>query len=148
MSLPQFVVPQFVDIKPKIFGPVDLRQFVTVLVGILLTFILYKIFALPIFIILGLPTLLFSIAIAFIKINEAPLYLVILNVLETLRGSQLYIWTRETNEIASKLVSEKKTESVVPRQTVNEARLRDLALIIDTGGAYDNNSPEWLEPVS
>ncbi len=148
MSLPQFVVPQFVDIKPKIFGPVDLRQFVTVLVGILLTFILYKIFALPIFIILGLPTLLFSIAIAFIKINEAPLYLVILNVLETLRGSQLYIWTRETNEIASKLVSEKKIESVVPRQTVNEARLRDLALIIDTGGAYDNNSPEWLEPVS
>lgn len=148
MSLPQFIVPQFVDIKPKIFGPVDLRQFVTILSGILIAFILYKIFTLPIFIILGAPIFLFSIALAFIKINEAPLHLVILNILETFKGSQLYLWTRDSHDIPEKLTSEKKTASAVPRQTVNEERLRDLALIVDTGGAYAVNNPDWLEPIS
>jgi len=146
MSLPQFIVPQFVDIKPKIFGPIDLRQFITILAGILICFILYKIFPLPIFIVTGVPILLFSIALAFIKINEAPLHLVILNILETLRGSQLYIWQRDINDIPDKLTADKIIETAIPRQTVNEERLRDLALIIDTGGAYAPASPEWLVP--
>ena len=41
----QFLVPQFIDVEDKIIGPITTRQFVEVLIGVLITFISYKILA-------------------------------------------------------------------------------------------------------
>jgi len=46
----QFVVPQFIDVEDKIFGPVTTRQFVILLIAGLIIFIAFKLADITLFI--------------------------------------------------------------------------------------------------
>ena len=38
----KFLVPQYIDVEPKIMGPITGRQFIEMLIGGFLSFIIYK----------------------------------------------------------------------------------------------------------
>src|SRR3989339_833455 len=80
----QFVVPQFLDVEPKIIGPVTLRQFIIMIVTILLDFLVYRIF-LNIFVVIGLgiPILGIGIIAAFAKVNGQPFHYIMLSMIQT-----------------------------------------------------------------
>lgn len=136
----QFVVPQFIDVEDKIFGPVTARQFIILLVATLIIFISYKIADFTLFIFLTLIIGGLALITAFVKVNGQPFHYVILNMIQTLRRPSLRIWnkifdkkdlTRYRQE--SKVVVMEKIKTV-PK--LSYSRIRDLSLVVNTGGYY------------
>ncbi|MFA5128193.1 MAG: PrgI family protein [Patescibacteria group bacterium] len=136
----QFVVPQFIDVEDKIFGPVTARQFVILLVSGLLIVLAYKLadFALFVFILVILGG--GSLVIAFVKVNGQPFHYVILNIIQTLRRPSLRIWNKVFDTADLKRIREEAKvvvpEAAKPIQRISYSRLRDLSLTVNTGGYY------------
>ncbi|TAN33534.1 PrgI family protein [Patescibacteria group bacterium] len=137
----QFTVPQFIDVEDKIFGPITTRQFIILLAGSLLIFLSFKLADMALFIFL---TALFgglSLTFAFVKINGQPFHYFILNIAGTARRPSLRIWQKKYSNADLKKLreanAEKKIEEAakaMPRLSYN--RIRDLSLIVNTGGYY------------
>lgn len=137
----QFVVPQFIDVEDKIFGPVTSRQFVILLVGGMLIFISYKLADFMLFIFLLAIIGGMSLILAFVKINGQAFHYFILNIVQTARRPGLRIWNKKHNKDELKYyINLNEIEEVeeqikkVPRLSYN--RIRDLSLIVNTGGYY------------
>lgn len=145
----QFIVPQFIDVEDKIIGPITTRQFVLMLIAILLTFVFYKIFSFWIFVAAGLGNLGVFAIFAFAKVNGRPIHFFLLNFLQTQKRPQLRIWNKYAFVRDVKYVIEikevKKTgPEIQPREAVSGSRLADLTMVINTGGVYggeNNNTP-------
>ncbi len=137
----QFIVPQFIDVEDKILGPITTRQFVLMLVCILITFLLYKFFSFWTFVGLGVLNIGVFAIFAFAKINGRPIHFFLLNFLQTQKRAHLRVWNREAYVYVVKFVSELKEEKKVastmaPREPISGSRLSDLTLVINTGGVY------------
>ena len=136
----QFTVPQFIDVEDKIFGPVTTRQFVILLVCGLLVFISFKLADTVLFIVLLALFGGLGITLAFVKINGQPFHYFILNIFQTMRRPSRRIWSKlytkeellESIE-ASKVVEIEKKAAV---KTASATRIRDLSLMVNTGGYY------------
>ena len=112
----RFQVPQFIEVEDKLFGPLTLKQFIYVLGGTAITFILWV--SLPIFltILLGVPVMGFSIGLAFYKINGEPLVTILSHGVQYLSRSRLYIWRKEEKKRKEEpLRASKKKGFVMPR---------------------------------
>ena len=139
----RFVVPQFIDVEDKIFGPITTRQFVIMLVAGLILFVAFKLADTPLFIFLAATIGGFALILAFVKINGQPFHLFILNIVQTLRRPSLRIWNKlynskeldELRRVVKVEVAEPSTS--VPRLSYN--RIRDLSLVVNTGGYYKND---------
>ena len=135
----QFTVPQFIDVEDKIFGPITTRQFLILMVAGMLLFIVYKLADQSLFI-FGLVTIGgFATILAFAKINGQSFHYFILNIVQTARRPSLRIWNRlysdiELKELIKPRVVE-QTEHIAHHQ-VNSAKIRDLSLLVNTGGYY------------
>ena len=136
----QFVVPQFIDVEDKILGPITIRQFLILLVGGLAMFLgfrfgdySFKIFSLVVF--GGV-----SLIIAFVKINGQPFHYFVLNIVGTLRRPGLRIWgktyAKDELEYLRKQGTAEAHEAVAPKKMPARERIRDLSLIVNTGGYY------------
>ncbi len=135
----QFVVPQFIDVEDKIFGPITTRQFLILLSASLLIFLAYKYADFSLFItvlvIVGSLALVFS----FVKVNGQLFHYFLLNILQTVRKPSLRIWrkfySKEELDYFRNLEVEKIPEKEI-RKKVKSEHVRDLALIVNTGGFY------------
>ena len=144
----QYQVPQFIDVEDKIFGPFTFKQFIYMIGGIGLSYLLYRFIpslifsAVPIIIVLT-----FSAALAFYRVNNRPF----INVLESAFrygvGSRLYLWKKdEKKQAALQVVKNKTAETdktkgaasagaeqyagiMVPK--VSQSKLKDLAWNLD-----------------
>ncbi len=137
----QFVVPQFIDVEPKIIGPITARQF-AILLGILLAeFILYRlVLNLAALLLIGLPILGTGIVFAFVKVNGQPFHYMMLNVVQTFRKPRLRVWDK-TMTLAD-VKARQVTEIILPppelpkKKSLERSRLSELSLIANTGGVY------------
>lgn len=136
--MPQFVVPQFIDVEDKIIGPITTRQFIMGIVAMLLIFLSYKfadtaLFAIQAILILGIYALS-----AFVKINGQPFYQFILSVVRGIVRPQLRIWSRQYVLPPSKKADQASPEEAfVPiKPRMRPQALSELALLVDTGGKY------------
>lgn len=136
----QFVVPQFIDVEDKIFGPVTTRQFIILLAGGLLVFIAYKFADLALFVVILALVGGFSLVLAFVKINGQPFHYFLLNIFQTLRRPSLRVWNNTPSKeelkylIDNQEIAQIEVVKVIPR--VSRNRIRDLSLIVNTGGYY------------
>ncbi len=145
----QFVVPQFIDVEDKIIGPITTRQFLIILAGGLSLFIEFKLCDLMLFIILGILTIVFTLAFSFLKVNSMPLHFFIINIIQTFKRPKLRVWDKTLNPKEIKELLNKQQEEVVavtpqikPHVTLTHSRLQELSLIVDTGGAYKSDNGE------
>jgi hypothetical protein len=135
----KFIVPQFIDSEDKIWGPITVRQFVTILVGALFEFVAYKMADMSLFILESVFIIVFVIVIAFVKINGAPFHVFALNFIETFKKAKIRVWHKEympTAEFKDKKEDIKKQEYVAKKGFLPNKKLSELSLVIDTGGAY------------
>jgi len=135
----QFVVPQFIDVEDRIFGPITVRQFLILLAAGLLIFISYKLADFTLFIIITLFLGLFAITFAFVKVNGQNFHYVILNIIQTLRQPSLRIWRKDYSKKELDYFRKQDIEEVAEKEIIKVARpehIRDLALIVNTGGFY------------
>ncbi|MBP9695168.1 MAG: PrgI family protein [Candidatus Magasanikbacteria bacterium] len=135
----QFVVPQFIDVEDKIFGPITTRQFLILLVAGLIIFLAYRFgdFSLFVFVLAFVGGL--SLVVAFAKINGQTFHYFLLNIIQTLRRPGLRVWRKEYSESELKffiipqslvVTTNSQKKKVLPK------RIRDLALVVNTGGFY------------
>ncbi|HUT22252.1 MAG TPA: PrgI family protein [Candidatus Bipolaricaulota bacterium] len=140
MALQKFLVPQFIDVEDKIIGPITVRQFVLLLVGVLFVFLLYQFGNLLTLIVGGVLVMAIFGALAFVKINGRPIHYFLLNFLQTMIRPRLRVWNREARLRAMKeiFVSDVKEEPkpAAAKAPITGSRLSDLSLIVNTGGMF------------
>jgi hypothetical protein len=136
----QFVVPQFIDVEDKIFGPITTRQFLILLSAGLIIFLAYRFgdFSLFVFVLAFLGGL--ALVFAFVRVNGQTFHYFLLNVIQTLRKPALRVWRKEysTSELEAwrKEFAVTKESAPTPAKVARQDRIRDLALIVNTGGYY------------
>lgn len=128
----RFQVPQFIDIEDKIFGPFTFRQFVFLIGGAGMIFVLYKLLPLWIGIFFILPIAGLTICLVFVKINSKPFIYYLEAAFNYYISSKLYIWKQRL------VKKEEKQEEEVPAPTtvsnmpmLSDSRLKDLAWSLD-----------------
>jgi len=136
----QYVIPQFIDIEDKVIGPITVRQFVIIIVGGGLIFLEYKLADFTLFLTEGIFTLLFTILIAFYKVNGRPVHYFLLNFIQTLKKPKLRVWhkTLSTAELKTnlKVAPQEVIPQVSAKKIIGSSKLAELSLIVDTGGVY------------
>jgi hypothetical protein len=137
----KFIVPQFIENEEKILGPITVRQFVLSLAGFFAIFLEFRLFTLPYFIMLALPTAGIVGAFGFVTVNGQPFHIFFLNVLESLSRPGLRVWDKNPTDLELKYYVIPQT--VAPASTgpqhkerPGSSRLRDLSLTVNTGGVY------------
>lgn len=138
----QFVVPQFIDVEDKIFGPITTRQFIILLVAGLFLFIAFKLADLALFILFLALIGGGALILAFVKINGQPFHYFLLNITQTLRRPSLRIWNKFYNHKELEILRKKEKIEILETATrvkkISYNRIRDLSLIVNTGGYYKN----------
>jgi len=132
----QYTVPQFIDVEAKIIGPITTRQFLILLVAAIACFIFYKVFDFSLFLTLSILVVIFAGMFAFLKVNGRPFHFFLLNMIQTLTKPSVRVWNHRVADVQEKEKSEIKYENVGVNKELNQARLAELSLIVDTKGKY------------
>jgi len=133
----QFVVPQFIEIEPKIIGPITPRQFILLIFAGGTTFVCYKIFDFYVFVLVFVFLIVpFFGSFTFVKINGRPFHYFVLNFVQTIKKPKIRVWKKEIipeKEFVLK-EKEKKAPPTEIRKPLPRGRLSDLSILVDTGG--------------
>jgi hypothetical protein len=134
----QFKVPQFLEIEDKIFGPFTFKEFVYLVGGAGLCYVLYKLLgiwlgAIPILAVAGL-----SAALTFYHPNGKPFINMIEAGTKYALQDKLYIWKRHVIKVKNEQQKEIKATAELKKETMHESgvrlngsKLRDLAWSLD-----------------
>jgi len=136
----QFLVPQFLDVEDKIFGPITTRQFVILLSGSLLVFISFKLADTMLFIFLLSLFGGFSLVLAFVKINGQTFHYFLLNIIQNFKSPSRRIWRKDYTKAQLDELRKSEKRELIEKTNVHKKisynRIRDLSLIVNTGGYY------------
>ena len=125
----RYQVPQFIDVEDKIFGPLTLKQFIYLVGGIGMSFVIWRTLPLTIAVFLILILGGLSLALAFYRVNDRPFILFMESALKYLVSKRLYLWQANRPVEKKKKIEEKADEVKVP--ALSESKLRDLAWSLD-----------------
>ena len=115
-------VPQYIDIEDKIIGPLTLKQFLYLLIGGGIIFLLFSIFKFSVFIIIAIPIVLFTILLAFFKIGNQKFGKFIANFLGFISRPDIYTWKKLPQKTmeekpASKIIEKAKPLKKIPEKS-------------------------------
>ncbi len=132
----RFQVPQFIDVEDKIFGPLTIKQFIYLLGGAGISFIIYTFIKnIVIDAILIVPVIGFALALAFYKINNKPFINVVEAAFNYYFNNKLYIWKKVDKPIVSKAAPQPSDSAstladfYVPK--LSDSKLKDLTWSLD-----------------
>ncbi len=127
----RFQVPQFIEVEDKLFLQLTIKQFIYLLGGGGICFIIYTAtgnFFLTA--ILCLPVIGLSLALAFYKINNKPFITVLEAAFHYYIGEKLYVWKKIDKPITPKEIEEKEiADFYVPK--LSDSKLKDLTWSLD-----------------
>lgn len=127
----QFTVPQFIERKPKIVGPLTFQQFIYVGIAVAISFFLY--FTVPLFFFVAgaLVAISLALGLAFGNIGGRALPAVVKNFSFFLFSQKLYLWKKKAGP-PPKLIKETQPlpsaiqETPVPT-IIGKSHLKDLS---------------------
>lgn len=141
----QFIVPQFIENEDKIIGPITVRQFLICLVAAGILFVEYKVLTTAYFILAAVITAALAGVFGFLKINGQPFHFFFLNFIQSQIRPALRVWNKNMSwEMMSKakVVGLPVAEQTLKKPRPSSTRLRDLALVVNTGGVYKPDEDE------
>ena len=131
----QFKVPQFLDIEDKIFGPFTFRQFIYLVGGGGICFVIYQAMPLYFGIFLIIPIGGLAAALTFYRVNNKPFINVLESAIKYAFASKLYIWKKRilTSQEKEENKEKQQTEKIAMERTnkLGTSRLKDLAWSLD-----------------
>ncbi|MFA4831298.1 MAG: PrgI family protein [Patescibacteria group bacterium] len=140
----QFVVPQFIEVEDKIFGPITVRQFLILLVACLIIFISYKLTDFALFVAILALVGGSALVVAFVKINGQAFHYFLLNIIQTVKRPSQRVWNKKYAkkelDYFRKFIGEVAAVKEVVVKDTRRRHIRDLALIVNTGGYYKGSS--------
>jgi len=126
----RFQVPQFIEVEDKIFGPLTLKQFIYLIGGAGICFIVYSLIGnIFIALIIDIPIIIFAVALAFYKINNKPFINVVEAAFNYYTRNKLYIWKKHEKVIVKKDENTLSTDFYVPK--LADSKLKDLTWSLD-----------------
>lgn len=126
----RFKVPQFIEVEDKIFGPLTFKQFIYLVGGGGLCFILWRFLPGFIAIFLVLPAAGLAVALAFYRPNNRAFIDTLESAFKYLIGNKLYLWKHDVKKAQKKAVIEaQKPMMEVPKMA--KSKLKDLAWELD-----------------
>jgi len=126
----QYQVPQFIEIEDKIVGPLTFRQFIYVVGGIGLSFVIY--INMPLLLAIPLIGIVAGIAaaLAFYKVNNKPFVYFVESAFKYALGSRLYVWKKvQKKPTASKKEQTAPEQLYVPK--LSSSKLHDISWSLD-----------------
>lgn len=136
----QFVVPQFIDVEDKIFGPITTRQFLILLAAGITIFVAYRYADVALFATIATLVGGGAIIFAFVKVNGQVFHYFLLNIVQTMKKPSLRIWSKQHSkkelDYLRKLTATEEATEEVQKKTVRKRHIRDLSLVVNTGGYY------------
>lgn len=134
----QYNIPQFIDSEDKIIGPLTIRQFSYLAIGVVISgFLWYFKPNIPVFLITAVPVMLAAFTFAFIKINGQNFETLLSNVIIYILKPTLFLWSRDVDPTQSVIkVSIQKKKATFRRDTptYNQSRVEEVAWTLDTYG--------------
>lgn len=131
----QYSTPQFIDREQKLLGPLTVRQ--TLILGLAAFILVAAYFLLNFFVFTMVAVVIGSLGfgIAFIKINDRPLYFVITAFIGYFANPKKYLWQKRKDYATFNLPEVKKTQSteeVKPKlKKITEKDIESLAEFLD-----------------
>jgi hypothetical protein len=128
----RFQVPQFIEVEDKIFGPLTIKQFIYMVGGGGLSFMIYVFLdsfllsIVPIAIIMG-----FSASLAFFRINNKPFIEIVEAAFHYYIGNKLYIWKKEQKAPVQKQKEETSNFASIMVPKISDSKLKDLTWSLD-----------------
>lgn len=133
----QFLVPQFIEVEPKIIFGVNIRQFLIVVVGIVAAVLCFKLADLSLFIVEAIIIAILVILIGFVPINGRSFPMFFLDLLHFGINTNVRVWKREDlMQFAVQGVTNDKKILVAEKEPIKRSKLSELSLLLDTAGAY------------
>ncbi len=142
-------IPQGVTKEDKLIGPLTLKQFLYILGGSSIIFIAYQYYARAYlypteFVVIGLLTAVFTLALAFANVNGRSFEIFLVNLSKFITSSKQRSWQKspraELPAITVKASDIKDTKSEIEeRQSTTKYRMQieKLSSILDTGGTMN-----------
>ncbi len=90
----RFKVPQFIDVEDKIFGPFTFKQFIYLIGGAGICFILYKALPLVIAFLFIIPVAGLAAALTFYQVNGKPFIFILESSVKYFFQNKLYLWKK------------------------------------------------------
>jgi hypothetical protein len=136
----EFTVPQFIEKKPKIVGPLTFKQFVFIGTAAGICLFLYFTVPLHVFIIAAIFLLGMAFALAFLKIGKVSFPVFLKNLFFFLLGPKIYLWKKKS--VPPKIVEKETTirkegrraeaeEKPIPK-VAGRSRLKELFSHLET----------------
>jgi len=144
----QYKVPQNIDLEDKVVGPFTMKQFGYMIVGFVLIYPLYKIFApyengTVIASVVAVPVGMLIFMLVFIKINDRPFEFFLRNLFAYIFSSKRRIW--QSGYIPTKVIIKLPPNQLPPTQTMTDTRRASLDEIAKRLGV-DANAKSDSQP--
>ncbi len=134
----QYNIPQFVDSEDKIFGPVTIRQFAILAIGVVIGgFLWYFKPNMGVFFISVAPVVAATFTFAFIKINGQNFDIFLTNVVIYIIKPTLFLWSRDvdpTRSVIKMTIQKKKASYRREKNEYSQSRVEEVAWTLDTYG--------------
>lgn len=133
----RYRVPQNIDMEDRIVGPLTMLQFVYLMVGGMIIYLAYLLFTPTSFWIIAIPVGLFTLSLAFLKVQDQPFPKFLAATLLFLIRPKARVWAKESGEENVKIIKAPSTETktIVTTHKAEPAELTQLAQAIDTAPA-------------
>ncbi len=133
-----YEVPQYIETEDKIIGPLTLRQFLYLLFGAIIDFLLYVFLNFFIWIIIALPVALLALALAFYKPGGQKFEKIFVAAFNWFLGARYFFWQRKEAKKSIKienfeeaLAKKEKKESKLKKATKKEYKIDELVKMLD-----------------
>lgn len=145
----EFKIPQKIDVEDKLVGPLTLKQFLKLLVGAGLVYLLYtylRTIGLPFFLVLFIlaPVITFFGLLAFYKVNEQPFEKFLFSLASYYLKPSKRIWKRAPQKEKMEIKTPQVEKEPLPKKTISRGHLEELAYILDTRGNIEENKTSSL----
>jgi hypothetical protein len=127
----KYEVPQFIEIEDKVFGPLTIKQFLYLIGGAGVSYLIW--ISLPAFfaVLVIIPVVTLALALAFYKVNNRPFVQTIENSMLYFFSNKLYLWKKEPKKIKRETTADEQQNepSYIPK--LSESKLKDLSWGLD-----------------
>lgn len=129
--MPQYNVPQFVEVEDKILGPLTLKQFLTFLAGGMVVLVLFLLFDLGLFFwFASIPVAIVTAFVALGRINGRPVLSHLVPLFSFVKRPKRRFFKRESSPVVIKRQEkEEKTDELNPQEV--QSKLKRLAYVLD-----------------
>ncbi|MDO8558650.1 MAG: PrgI family protein [bacterium] len=132
-------VPQFIEVEDKIIGPLTMKQFLWLLMGGGIVFILYFTLKFGVWVLASLFIMGIFSALAFFKIYNMPLHAFIGSFMRYSLMPQIFIWQKKAEgplrEVPERVIFEDALRAAIPQKPrPQQGRIRALAWQLDMKG--------------